>query len=154
MYCPACGNFISTGLNFCNSCGSKVKPGGEPVKKSGNPLPFLAAALCVIDVAALFVFALMLLLFLDKNVDGKVIATVSTFYLAMLALTNIAFIRMISRLVKVHIENNTVQSDTRPPRIFEPATPQIEAARQPVVPVGSVTDHTTRTLDEVLLKEK
>jgi hypothetical protein len=158
MYCPACGNFITSGLNFCNSCGAKVKQGNTPARKSGNPIAFLAAALTVIDIAALFFMALIMLLFLERNVEGRVIAIFSAFFFLMLGFTNFAFIRMISKLVGVHIESSREENtEQRPVRSFEPAAPavgQLEAQRQPVTPVGSVTDHTTRTLDEVLLKER
>jgi hypothetical protein len=153
MYCSGCGNQISPELNYCNRCGAKTGKEEGTVRRSGSPLAFLLAALCVIDIAALLIFGALIMFFLDKHVDGKVVATISTFYLASFAVINIFFMRLISRLVSLHLKEGGVPGNTKKTAVLSPAiTAQLAEPWQQ--PVGSVTDHTTRTLDEVLAKER
>ncbi len=108
----------------------------------------------MIDTVGLFVLALLTLMFLDRHVDEKVIMIISTIYLISLASINFMFLRMISKLVSSHIENKSSPAEKPQASLFSHATAQLEAPRQAVQPLSSVTEHTTRTLDEVLIKER
>ncbi len=154
MYCAKCGSLVQNTLNYCNSCGNKLAKADERPVRQGNPLPFLAAALCVIDTVGLFVLALLTLMFLDRHLDEKVIMIISTIYLLSLASINFMFLRMISKLVSSHIENKSPSNEKPQASLFSHATAQLDAPRQPVQQVSSITEHTTRTLDEVLIKER
>ncbi|HEV7643815.1 MAG TPA: hypothetical protein VGO50_07745 [Pyrinomonadaceae bacterium] len=157
MYCAKCGSLVQNTLNYCNSCGNKLAKTDERPARQGNPLPFLAAALCVIDTVGLFVLALLTLMFLDRHVDEKVMMIICTIYLLSLASINFMFLRMISKLVSSHIENKSSSTEKPQASLFSHTTAQLEAPQQPiqaVQPLSSVTEHTTRTLDEVLIKER
>jgi hypothetical protein len=151
MYCSSCGSSISQELNYCNRCGAKTGKEGT-AGRPFNPLPFILAALCVIDVAALLIFAALMMVFLDRHVDDKVIAAISSVYLVMLAMINFIFLRLVSRLVGLHIESKSADRETAPAGLSAHTTAQLQAPRQQ--PLTSVTDHTTRILDEVLIKER
>jgi hypothetical protein len=157
MYCAKCGSLVQNTLNYCNSCGNKLAKTDQHPARQGSPLPFLAAALCVIDTVGLFVLALLTLMFLDRHVDEKVMMVISTIYLLSLASINFMFLRMISKLVSSHIENKSPSTEKQQAGLFSHATAQLDAPRQhaqPLQQAASVTEHTTRTLDEVLIEER
>src|ERR1044072_3575144 len=150
MYCAKCGSLVQNTLNYCNSCGNKLAKTDDRPARQGSPLPFLAAALCVIDTVGLFVLALLTLMFLDRHVEEKVITIISTIYLISLASINFMFLGMISKLVTSHIENKGTPSEKPQASLFSHATAQLEAPRQPIQAVQAVpqsgrgTEHTTR----------
>jgi hypothetical protein len=142
---------VQNTLNFCNSCGTKLAKTADQPVRGRSPVGLLIAGISVIDTVGLFILALLTLIFLDRHVDEKIMAAIITFYLFFLAVVNFRFLRMISKLVNVYIENKVPQSEPQPAGLFSHTTAQLQEPRQPV---SSVTDHTTRTLDEVLLKER
>src|SRR5882757_5941466 len=117
MYCAKCGGLVHDSLNFCNSCGAKLVK-GEPPAKQGNPVAFLIAGLSVIDIAALFFFALLMLIFLDRHVDEKIIGLIATLFLVVLGGINFRLLRLISKLVHNHIENKTSLNEAAPANLF------------------------------------
>jgi hypothetical protein len=90
MYCASCGNQISAELKYCNRCGAKTgKEGSEDSEdKPINPLSYLITALCIIGGGGLVLFVGLIAILLDKNVDWRGVAAISTFYLLGLVITN------------------------------------------------------------------
>jgi hypothetical protein len=152
MYCAKCGGLVNNTLNFCNSCGAKLTRGKDSGGKPAAPLSLLICAVGALDIAALFVFALLTLIFLERHVDERTMAAILTLYLFFLAAVNFKLIRLITKLVGVYLDNNGSTNETQPANLpSKHTTAQLDSPRQPVT---SVTENTTRTLNEVLLKER
>lgn len=153
MYCASCGNQISAELKYCNRCGAKTgKEGSEDSEgKPINPLSYLITALCIIGGGGLVLLVGLIAILLDKNVDWRGVAAITTFYLLALVITNAMILWQISKMVNHQIKTKEGPQEPRPFELHAHNTNQLGAPRQPVT---SVTEHTTRTLEEVLLKDR
>jgi predicted nucleic acid-binding Zn ribbon protein len=150
MHCVSCGNQILPELNYCNRCGARTGNEG-PKDKPINPLSYLITALCIIGGGGLLLLVGLIAILLDEHADPKAVVIISALYLLALFGINFMIIRQISRLITAQIGPGKDMSEKRSYELHAHHTNQLEAPRQPV---SSVTDHTTRTLDEVLLKER
>jgi hypothetical protein len=146
MYCANCGSSMPESLNYCKNCGARNERNALIVSNSsGRPLGIAAV---VIGGFGLFGFYPVLRELLHSPLDPAVIVILMVAYLA-------AVVLMFSILVG-HIWKNAgdirikgaERADTyQPPASFRAVnTAQLEEPRE--MPL-SVTDHTTRTLDEV-----
>ncbi len=150
MHCVSCGNQISPELNYCNRCGAKTgkdDSGANPI----NPLSYLITALCIIGGGGLLIFVALITMLLRRNMDGNAIVVIAALYLFAYLGINFTILRLISKLVNDRIDSRKEMQEKRPFELHAHDTNQLEAPRRPV---ASVTDHTTRALDEVMFKER
>jgi hypothetical protein len=146
MYCPSCGVAVVPGLSFCNHCGAQLTRTNEQ-KKSSEPRPeSLIGAM-----AALFIFGLPGIVFLIFMLNaglhlgrGEIMAF-AWVTLSLMLVLEIAFMRLLFRR-KSHPEPGPDAEQFK-----GPVTKELDAmhARSLVEPVGSVTEHTTRTFDPI-----
>jgi hypothetical protein len=147
MFCATCGNSVNNKLKYCNNCGAKLANNALPVNNSASPL--MAVAVGFFGVAGLFGFIMMLKILLESRLDQPSILIILIAYLVALFLicavvAGTAFRRSAHR--KEQSEN--APEDYAPPKnLHRGVTNQLEEPREPFI--GSVTDNTTRTLDEV-----
>ena len=158
MYCQSCGTEIRPGLNYCNRCGPQVVSLATPPEERvvfvptdvTSPVRWLAATICLT-----MIFGLIILFSTIGNLVGRGVTTAPIIVIAALGLTGIfvielALIRMMSRLLFEAREQAQLSAAKRP----EASELRPAAARQlvqPAVttgPMHSVTDHTTRTLEQ------
>jgi hypothetical protein len=146
MYCSSCGRQVDAGLSYCNGCGArlagKVDPRALPPANFNTLLgavigiPILGIAMIFIYVAALkngmglrddFVFAVIFLTFL------------------LLALAELGCVVMLVTRTKglKHVD----PSSANYPELSMGAARGLGSPTFEPMPVGSVTDRTTRTLD-------
>lgn len=152
MYCQNCGNKINKNLNYCNSCGVKLVKAEEPENQTiANSL---SVALGYIGFIGFFTFAGLIAIMLGKDIEPQVVVMIAIAYLAALFGVCALILKQISN--QTAIQKNRDQPQRQAHETSELEMPksalQIEEARQPFV--SSVTDHTTRTLEEISLKEK
>ncbi len=144
MYCSECGNLSNTGLNYCNRCGAQM-----PRKGSKNEnLTGLSTALGYIGAFGVFAFMGIIIALTRSGVSGPIMVTIAVLYLA--ALLGICF--MILRHMagmKNEFEKRSVANV--PPELRPLTTAQLYEGREPA---ASVTENTTRTLDEVAVSRK
>src|ERR1041384_1759676 len=151
MYCVKCGSLVHENLNFCNSCGAKLKEEGGQ-EKPINPLSYLITALCIIGGGGLLLLVAMIGILLEQHANDQTVILVAALFLASWLFINSMILRQISRLIGTHIESKSSAGEKQPASLYSHNTAQLDAP--PRQPGSSVTDHTTRTLDEVLIKER
>ena len=153
MYCSVCGGEIDDKLNFCNKCGTKL---AKSVAEVG---PKSISGLLVVSTTFIVIFGLGILVglfavLLGNGVPFDEAVKIGIFYLA--ALTFICF--LVLRPLSKHASNR----DDQPRKTSEMNTykaPQLgkanpAALNEANIPVASVTEHTTRTLDKVLVERE
>ncbi len=147
MYCSSCGVAVAQNLTYCNHCGSKVNSDkGVQLDKATE---VRAEWAMMTSMGALFVcglVAIAILLGVMKSVlifqEGPIMAFGFLSFLILIALEAV----YVSRLLRFRRDTGKAAELSSSER----HTKELEARSRIVSePVGSVTDHTTRTLDPV-----
>lgn len=149
MYCQQCGSSINDALKYCNNCGAKQKKGKDE-SDTKVMLDNLLTTLFLVVMFGLGILVGLVAVLLDKEVTREAIVTIIIGYLV--AVFGICFM-LLSQVKKVIDAKLKIRDEFNEPmphvRLASPTTAQLEEHRQPAV---SVTEHTTRTLEEVPLK--
>lgn len=153
MYCSNCGKEIPDALNYCNLCGAPTHNGQSAVDpKLPRTFAIGAGVFAVLGIGSLFPLMRMLL---DSRLDPPSIGLFIMMYLITVLLIFGVLVGMSWRLASPsrRKENRKKKDDEyRPPASFRGVN---TAQLHPGDPTfGSVTDSTTRTLDEVLVERK
>ena len=149
MYCAGCGSQIQSGLNYCNRCGRRVADDSAAVRPHRtNPLVIVGNTAGVGFVAYIFV----LLVLIKNGGMPNLFVPITFFYFA--ALLGICFLVLQYSTTEQVSENSGAPAEDTPSQTnLKPViTAQLEEARD--MGIGSVTDATTRTLDEVKIERK
>ena len=154
MYCSTCGNQIAEHLNYCNSCGVRIEKNSLIVSNASSQ--YLGKGLAVTSMMGLLGFIAVLKIVLDNgslDIPGKVLILIA--YLATLFLICAMMVgHMWKNSGDIRIKRHEPQMPDNyvsPGSLRPITTAQLEESRQPFV---SVTEHTTRTLDEVVIPRK
>ena len=151
MYCSSCGVAVAQNLTYCNHCGAKIYlDKGDKLDKATE---LRADWAFMSSMAALFVcglVAISILLGVMKAVlkfqDGPIMAFGFLSFLILIALEAVYVIRLF---------RHRHDGDKADPPSEKHITKELEAHTRIVAePVGSVTDHTTRTLDPIYNERK
>ncbi len=151
MYCSSCGVAVTQGLTYCNYCGARLN-----YADSADKPPDIRPGGLVTMMVITFVFGLFattIFMGVMKTVlhfeYGPLVAFTALSFLIMLMLEGI-FIRLLFRPVK--------HRDSEPRNTFQNNrawTKELESqSRQPMEPVASITEHTTRAFDPVYSERK
>lgn len=155
MFCSNCGNELRQGLKYCNRCGVIIAAEMERSSVSstkGNAAQVLSGAVGGIGVFGIIGLGILIgrILRLDDIKPPHVFLVIlfAVFIFAVIFL----LVRQISKLTdKIHLLGaNETEPFTRASFQRAGNTAQLESFREPI---GSVTEHTTRTFDEALLKK-
>lgn len=150
MYCSACGSQIQSDLNYCNRCGAQVSAGDPALQKSVAGL--LASVMGAIGCIGLVAFIFVVYLVVRSGGEIRILVPISFFYLATIFGICFLLLRQVAELTGRSHPKSINKTETVPPAYLRPATTaQLEESRQPGI---SVTENTTRTLDEVLIERK
>lgn len=150
MYCSSCGKPVNENLNYCNSCGARIEKNALLV--SNSSAPYLSRATVVTGAMGFAVFLGLVKILLDSRLDTAAIGIILIAYLA-------AFVIICGMLIG-HVWKNsgdirikTKEPDSSPqPSYLKPVT-TAQLGESTIAP-ASVTENTTRTLDEVLIERK
>ena len=152
MFCSNCGNRVADHLNYCSTCGSRIESNALTVANASSRV--FAAAAGAIGVIGLICFVPLLQTLLGRGLDTFAVIVVLLAYLFTLL---IMFSVLVGHVWKhsgdIRIKTKDIDPDDRyaPPRSFRTVnTNQLEETSSP--PISTVTEHTTRTLDEVAVK--
>jgi uncharacterized membrane protein YvbJ len=156
MYCSTCGQQIAEHLNYCNSCGARIEK--NPLVISNSSSSQLAKPLAITVMMGFVGFIAVLKIVLDNpRLDIPAIVLIVIAYLAALTIISAMMIGHMWKTagdIQVHAKKSKIDNDEyAPPGSFRGSnTNQLgEPVHQPI---GSVTDNTTRTLDEVLVERR
>ncbi len=149
MYCSKCGILIPEKLNYCNSCGEKLGKNNED-ENTKPLLNTLLKSVAFISVSGLGLFVALVAVLLNRGVNYETLGIISMLYLATLFGICFSLIRLMSKLIVVNIDKKLERAEIlQTPQLSMPTNPQLNEYQQPV---GSVTEHTTRTFDEAFVK--
>ena len=150
MYCANCGSLIKPELNYCSRCGMRV---AKIDSENANAVcEGLSASLGYVGGFGFVGFIFVALILVKNGVHPTALTFISFFYLA--ALVGVCF--LILEQIRAAREKSTAekinfQSDFQTVLLNAPNTAQLEEPKQQPI---SVTENTTRTLDEVLVERK
>ena len=152
MYCSKCGSGINNKLNYCNICGCKLTNDANDSTDSNKPILIsLIISLGLVSIIGLGSTIGLIAMLLGKGVRDEMVVMLVGAYL----LTLFGIVFMIGRQLSKLIDSKLVKNTQVPDIVFQAqltaptTTAQLEELKkQPF----SVTDTTTRTLDEVFVK--
>ena len=157
MYCSTCGQQIADHLNYCNSCGARLEK-YVPVVGPNTAPPQMAKGLSVVLMMGFIGFVAVLKIVLD---NGRLDMPATVFILVgyLTALTLIArmyfgYMWKSSGPGRDRTKHHGPSKEEYVPPVSFRATNTNQLQDRPPQPVGSVTDSTTRTLDEVLVERR
>jgi hypothetical protein len=145
MYCSSCGVAVPQHLTYCNHCGAKLN--SEKTESLVKTTELRQESMIMSGMIGLFVLGLVaisILLGVMKAVlqfdVGTLIGFAFLSFFTLIALEAILISRLFRR------RSGREKSGDSSPSMH--TTKELEAQSRVIVePVGSVTDHTTRTLD-------
>jgi hypothetical protein len=152
MFCSICGNELPAHLNYCNHCGAR---NAKNMREQGSPPSgLLVAAGATIGCVGLLATIGILKVLLESRLDPGAVVVVIIAYLAALVIMFGTFMGFLWKgHARVKDANIAGTQFYNPPASLRPVTTsQLESPRGE--PAVSVTEHTTRTLDEVLIERK
>lgn len=143
MFCAGCGSQIQSGLNYCNRCGKRVSDGEAGAASMAESM---ASSLGYIGGFGFIGYIFVALVLVKNGVPPNYLVPITFFYFA--ALFGICF--LILKQTQLLRRGDEPRSDApyhETPSYLRPVTTaQLpEGYDSP----ASVTEHTTRTLDEV-----
>lgn len=151
MFCWSCGRQVKDNLNYCSNCGARVEKGKSENGHSWMHNP--ATSVGYLGIFGLGGFIVLVISLLKRNLDPGFVFAISALFLA--ALFGICFLILrhtSNRSDKPATKDYTIEPDYAAPQKFRSEiTNQLES---PGEPIPSVTENTTRTLDEVLIERK
>jgi hypothetical protein len=153
MYCSNCGNQIIGKLKYCNSCGDRL---AKEEDRDGMPGKMLDNILTTLFLVVMFGFGILVGLvavLLGNGVDPQAVGVISLVYLASVSFICFMLLWQVRKLIDARLNARKSELPDNSPLQFVPpnAAPRLEEYRQPA---SSVTDHTTRALEEVPLQRK
>lgn len=156
MYCQTCGTEVSDKLNYCKNCGIKlIKADEDKDKGPRSVLGLLVASVSFITIFGLGILIGLVAVLLGNSVQSEFVMIIAVVYLLALSFICGMILRLIARLVNAQFEQKEekreISETYRAPQLGKP---KMAALNEPLQPVASVTEHTTRTLDQVLVERK
>ena len=151
MYCQNCGNQVSDALKYCNNCGAKQKKGKD--KTVGEKmLDDLLTTIFLVVMFGLGILVGLVAVLLGNQVATQMVVLVTVAYLVAIFSICVMLMSQAKRVIDANLENSRNQKDQPDAllQMLKRTTAQLETHFEP----ASVTDNTTRTLDEVLVERK
>ena len=150
MYCSNCGNAVTTDLKFCKNCGDRLAKEEDKDGTPGKMLDNILTTLFLVVMFGLGILVGLVAVLLDKNIQTQVVVLIVIAYLGAIFGICYTLLSQVPKLIDAKLKrSSTVTETTSEPQYLRPAsTAQLGEYREP----ASVTEHTTRTLDEVPVK--
>jgi hypothetical protein len=148
MYCPSCAAEVNPGLSYCNQCGARLGP-----EVDARALPASTYNLLVGGAIGIPLFGLGLIIGLIaalKNGMGfrdDFIFAMTFLMFVLLAIAETGCFAML--LIRSRGPKTSKRSKDQPGQLADVPLRGLGSPTFEPRPVGSVTDHTTRTLSEV-----
>lgn len=153
MFCERCGEAISGETNFCNRCGTRInKAEAAEVTANTNRLSlFIVVATTVLGVAGFAFMAGIIALLLGKGAESKAIIFIAFAFASAIFGICYALIQQLSKAIDrtTTAKLYSMREDTTSHNLASPVTSQLPPQRETP---ASVTERTTRTLEEAVVK--
>jgi hypothetical protein len=159
VFCSNCGTGgLNPELNYCNRCGAKVSAAAE-ARAGKSVSENLSSALAYIGGFGFLGFIFVVVALVKNDVPVKALVAVSLFYLGALFGVCYLILQQISASSDSAVSSGKLSAPVHDSRgdfqtneQLNPAnTARLESPREPAN-AASITENTTKTLDEVLLK--
>jgi hypothetical protein len=150
-YCSNCGKALNSNLNYCSSCGTRVEAEKPVLVRSGTPV--LAIAGSFIGMIGLMAFYPIMRELLRSPLDTDARVVIMALYLfTVFAMFSVMIWQSRKGTTEVKAKGNRSSEGFGGQHAFRGInTAQLpEPTSQP----ASVTEHTTRTLDQVPFNER
>ena len=150
MYCSSCGGSVPPGLSYCNRCGADLRPKENEDPKRPLAPNFLVAGIVFVTIFGIIaVMMLMGVMSQMLRASEGVINGFAAVAFFLILLVDALFAFLLLRSKKSPGENADVI------QLKEAIRAELHAAQTSGLaqPAGSVTDHTTRTLEHVPRKD-
>ncbi len=152
MYCPSCGKSINEGLKYCNGCGMRL---AKDRQRNSSPDRMLFLVLGPLTIITIFGFGALIGLvavLLKSGAPNDIVGVTIIAWLLTLFAIDFSLIRKATKIIDYRLKSMDDPIDNMASRQL-PSVPagQLEEFREPAM---SVTDHTTRTLDQVPAKTR
>lgn len=149
MFCSICGKQINENLNFCNNCGARLDSKTEEIQDSSFGLNSVTVT-GIVGMFGLFGFVFLTVKLLEKNLDPGLFFMILALYTAAVFGNCFLIFRQTSNKSFKSRKKEKSDVESSPKNLSAETFSQIGASYQS--PISSVTDNTTRTLDEVLIE--
>jgi hypothetical protein len=150
-FCNNCGKPLSDNLNYCSSCGTRVEAQQPVILRQGTPM--LAIGAVFLGIVGLIGFYPIMTELLHSGVNPPAIFLILVAYLvAVILMFSVLTWQSRKGTTEVEPKGNRASEGFGGRDAFRGInTAQLpEPTRQP----ASVTEHTTRTLDQVPFRER
>lgn len=152
MYCPNCGQTVNKKLKYCNSCGERLSKSVE-IDKDGTPGKMLDNILTTLFLVVMFGLGILVGLvavMLSQDVRPQFVVVIALAYLGSIFGICFMLARQVPKLIDARLKGWKNENEIHErPQLQPLTTAQLNEYREPVM---SVTENTTRTLDEIPLK--
>ena len=156
MFCSNCGNELRQGLKYCNRCGAVTNTESEKpvvIAESNKLALTLSIVGGWIGVVGIIALALLIGDLLRKDFIAPTALMLMVIFAALIFGIEFLLIRQISNLSpknapQPRANENETPAHENPGRVGNAA--RLESYREPV---GSVTEHTTRTFGEAFAEK-
>ena len=148
MYCSTCGTELQTALNYCKNCGARIdKSAGEG---NSTVLQYLSMGTGFVGLGGLGLTVALIAILLKNNVIPQVVVMLAALFVSLIFGICFMMIQQISKIINSSpVSNDKFSQRNTPEQIKTINTAQLIETREPVM---SVTETTTKTLDEVFVK--
>ena len=147
MYCSNCGSIVNDKLKYCKGCGERLAKDEDKEGSPGKMLDKVLTTLFLIVMFGLGILVGLVAVLLGNQVKTDLVTIIVIAYLMAIFGICFSLVRQVPKLIDAKLKGFTVNAQGFvPPQQLNPrTTAQIEDYKQP----ASVTEHTTRTLEEV-----
>lgn len=158
MYCSSCGAEAASNLNYCSRCGTDLTLHADstPIRTCNDSTGYLAIALGFTTLGGIIALISGVIKLAEMGVEAPLVAMFGV--TCALLIFGIAFliVRLMMKLNGITGDKTEVRTNRQQKNFSNPTTLRsLDEHREGVpLPFTSVTDHTTRFLEEVPEKSK
>lgn len=153
MYCSSCGVEASSNLNFCSRCGADLTAHADthPTRICKGSTGYLAIALGFITLGGIIALFTAVVKLAEMGVEAALVGMLGV--TSALLIFGIAFliVRLMMKLNNIEGDKREVRTNRQQKNFASPTTLRsLDEHREGIpLPFTSVTEHTTRVLEEV-----
>jgi len=156
MFCPSCGKDVGAGLSYCNQCGARLSDAPDPRAVPASTFNFMLAGVIGLPFVGLgMLFGVIAALKNGMGFKDDFIFAITFLTFLLFAIAEIGcLILLLTRTKSPKVRRTERDIPIAELQQFEQARRGLGSPTFEPRPVGSVTDHTTRTLDHATIKDR